>query len=136
MLPKVSKELVIHRLEQAKSDIKASEVLYKEKLLNAANNRAYYAIFHAIRSVLALEPIDFKRHKDVIAYFNKNYVNTEIFPKSIGRKISQATQIREDSDYDDKFEPDEDKTIAQMNTAKEIVDLVEKYINDKIKELK
>ena len=132
MQPKVSKELIFHRLEQAKSDIKASEVLYKENLLNAANNRAYYAIFHAIRSILAIEPVDFKKHKDVIAYFNKNYVNTGIFPKMIGRKISQATQIREDSDYDDKFEPDDDKTKVQMNTAKEVVDLIEKYINEKL----
>lgn len=132
MQPKVSKELVMHRLEQAKNDIKASDVLYKESLLNAANNRAYYAIFHAIRSVLALEPIDFKRHKDVIAYFNKNYVNIGIFPKAIGRKISQATQIREDSDYDDKFIADEEKTKTQMNSAKEIVELIEKYINENL----
>ena len=32
-------------------------------------------LFHSIKAVLSLEPIDFKRHKDVIAYFNKNYVH-------------------------------------------------------------
>ena len=87
MSPKISKELSKHRIEQAKEDLIASEMLNKAKLYKSANNRAYYSIFHSIKSVLALEPIDFKRHKDVIAYFNKNYIHTEIFPKNIGRRI-------------------------------------------------
>lgn len=39
--------------------------------------RSYYVIFYAIKSVLALERTDFKRHKDVGAYFNKTYVASE-----------------------------------------------------------
>ena len=120
--------LAMHRLSRAKQDVSDAELCYQNNRYLVANNRAYYAIFHAIRSVLALEPIDFKRHKDVIAYFNKNYVNTGKFSKIIGRKIAQATQIREDSDYDDKFIADESKTMTQMNSAKEIVELIEKYI--------
>ena len=70
-----------YRLERAKEDLKAAELLYKNDSFLAANNRAYYAIFRAIRAVLALERVDFKRHKDVIGYFNHHYVKTEIFPK-------------------------------------------------------
>lgn len=49
-------------------------------------NRAYYASFYAARAVLALERVDFKRHKDVIAYFNKNYVATGIFDRETRKK--------------------------------------------------
>ena len=66
---KVSKELSKHRLQQAKDDLRASEILYKENLYKSANNRAYYSIFHSIKAVLALEPIDFKRHKDIMNQF-------------------------------------------------------------------
>ena len=128
---KVSKELSNHRLEQAKEDLFAAKSLRDLKLYKSANNRAYYAIFHAIKSVLALEPIDFKRHKDVVAYFNKNYVRTEIFPKNMGRKISDAGSIREDSDYDDEFVVNPVATDAQIETAEELIDLVEKYIESK-----
>lgn len=79
-----------------------------------------------------MEPIDFKRHKDVVAYFNKNYVNTDIFPKSIGRKISKASQIHEDSDYDDKFIADSMQTQLQIKVAEELLELVEGYINVKL----
>lgn len=135
MRPKFSKELTLHRLEQAKEDLKASKILYEGELYKAANNRAYYSIFHAIRCVLSLEPIDFKRHKDVVAYFNKNYVNTEKFPKTIGRKVSKANQIREDSDYDDKFVADKMQTKLQIQSAEELLDMVENYINGKLKEI-
>ena len=128
---KISKELVFHRLEQARDDLKASKTLYKEKLYKAANNRAYYSIFHSIRSVLSLEPIDFKRHKDVIAYFNQYYVNTEIFPKSFGRRISKANQIREDSDYDDDFLINPEQTEQQIETAEDLIKEVEKYVEEK-----
>lgn len=68
-----------------------------------ANNRAYYAIFHAINAVHALKGNAFKRHKDAIANFNKDYVKTEIFSRDIGRKISEAEEIRHASDYDDFY---------------------------------
>lgn len=48
-------------------------------------NRSYYASFYAVKAVLATEGTDFKRHKDVVAYFNKNYVATERFEKAMGK---------------------------------------------------
>ena len=131
MSPKISKELSKHRLKQAKEDLKASKLLYDTKLFKSANNRAYYSIFHSMKAVLALEPIDFKRHKDVIAYFNKNYIHTEIFPKHMGRRISDASRIREDSDYDDEFVVRPEDTLAQIETAKEMIKLTKEYINKK-----
>ena len=100
MSPKISKELAMHRLEQAKENIEEAEILYKMNKFKGANNRAYYSIFHSIKAVLALEPIDFKKHKNVIAHFNKNYVQPEIFPRELGRKIVKAEEIRHASDYD------------------------------------
>ena len=130
MKPKISKELSNHRIEQAKEDLIASKALYDLKLYKSSNNRAYYSIFHSVKAILALEPIDFKRHKDVIAYFNKNYVHTEIFPRSMGRKISDASRIREDSDYDDEFVVQEEDTIAQIQTAEELINLAQEYIEN------
>ena len=130
MSHKISKELSIHRLEQAKDDLKASQILYESKLYKSANNRAYYSIFHSIKAVLALEPIDCKRHKDVIAYFNQHYISTEIFPKKIGRKVSIASKIREDSDYDDEFVVKSEITQEQIETAKELIELVKEYIDN------
>ena len=132
MSPKISRELAKHRLERAKEDLIAAKAMYDLKLYKSANNRAYYSIFHSIKAILALEPIDFKKHKDVQSYFNKNYVNTEIFPKTMGRRIAEASKMREDSDYDDEFVVNPEKTKKQIDTAIELVELTEKYIEEKI----
>ncbi len=129
MSAKISKELSKHRLEQAKEGLIACKALYDLKLYKSANNRAYYSIFHCMKAVLALEPIDFKRHKDVQGYFNKNYIHTEIFPRKMGSRIANASSIREDSDYDDEFVAEPEKTKQQIETAEELLKLVEEYIN-------
>ena len=127
---KTSIEFALQRLDRSKQEQATAELLYKENKLLAANNRAYYSIFYAIRAVLAMEKIDFKRHKDVLAYFNKNFVKTEIFPRQIGRKIVLASKVREDSDYDEEYEPSAETTFLQIQTAKELIELVEKYLNN------
>lgn len=80
-------DLAKYRIEKADETLKTAEIILNEvKDCTSANNRAYYAIFYAIRAVLALEEIDFKRHKDVIAYFNQHYINTEIFPRKLAKR--------------------------------------------------
>ena len=134
----MDKKITVHgfakyRLERAKQDLSDAEFSYKDNRFLNANNRAYYSIFHAIKAVLALERVDFKKHKDVLAYFNQYYIKTDIFPKMISKKISQASKVREDSDYDDEFVPTAEETKKQIDTAKELIELVEKYLNEQEK---
>lgn len=130
MEKKTSKEFALYRLERAKEEYETAGLLYRENKLLASNNRAYYSIFYAIRAILAMDKVDFKRHKDVLAYFNKNYVKTEIFPRQMGRRIIMASKVREDSDYDEKYEPSSEATSLQIETAKELIELVEKYLHN------
>ena len=120
-----------YRLERAKGDLADAEYNYKDNRYLNANNRAYYSIFHAIKAVLAIERVDFKKHKDVLAYFNQYYIKTEIFPKIMSSKINQAKEVREDSDYDDEFEPTDEQTKMQIETARELIKLVEEYLKKK-----
>lgn len=62
-------------------NIRCNKVCISAKHYKDAINRSYYASFYAIKAVLAMEKIDFKRHKDVMAYFNKTYGIITIFDK-------------------------------------------------------
>ena len=42
------RDLVYYRIETAKNDIRVADILLSEKEYRTANNRAYYALFHAI----------------------------------------------------------------------------------------
>lgn len=83
-------DLALYRLETAAENLKAARILYQAEMYKDANNRAYYAIFHCANAVLALDGKAYKRHKDVIANFNKDYVNRGIFEADLGKRISRA----------------------------------------------
>lgn len=69
----------------------------------AAANRSYYAIFHSMRAVLALEEVDMSKHSGVMAEFRKRYLKTEILDRKLSAIISQAFEVRNASDYDDFY---------------------------------
>ena len=117
-----------YKFEQAEDDLEAAKLLLEAGKYKAANNRAYYACFHAIDAVLAKEPVAFKKHKDTLSYFNKNYVHTEIFPRDIGRKISRLEIIRHKSDYDTFYIASKEDAVEQVSVAEEVIDLVRKYL--------
>ena len=122
------KDLVLYRIETSKSGIKAAEILLAAKEFRGANNRAYYGIYHAISAVHALDGNAYKRHKDALANFNKNYVKTEIFPRKLGKKIVESEEIRHASDYDDFYIATREEAEEQIQTAKELVSRVEEYV--------
>jgi uncharacterized protein (UPF0332 family) len=125
-------DLVIYRLESAKEDLLAAKAMCDIPSYRAANNRAYYAIFHAINAVHALNGKEYKRHKDAIANFNKEYIKTEIFPRAIGKKIVAVEEIRHASDYDDFYIATEKEAKQQIEIAEEIIKMVEKYCMERI----
>ena len=47
------KDLVLHRIETAKSDIKSAQILLDAEEYRSSNNRAYYGIYHAISAIHA-----------------------------------------------------------------------------------
>lgn len=120
-------DLMKYRIESAKSDLKSAKILIEAGEYRAANNRAYYAIFHAISAIHALDGKAYKRHKDALGSFNREYVKTEIFPKETGKKISRAEEIRHASDYDDFYIATRETSKEQIETAEELIKMVEEY---------
>lgn len=124
-------ELARYRLETAKEDLATAERNFQAKDYRAANNRAYYAIFRAVSACLALEFKAYKKHRQVLANFNKDFVHTGIFSKDIGRKISQAQIVRHKSDYEDFYIVSIETTKRQIDAAREVIEMVEEYLRGK-----
>lgn len=122
-----------HRLNVAREDLDAACLTFDAGQYRAANNRAYYSIFHTICAILAKEGIAFKRHKDTLSYFNKNYVQPEIFPRELGRRIVKAEEIRHASDYDTFYIASKEVTLQQIDTAVRILELAEAYLFEREK---
>lgn len=129
MLPEERIELVKHRLEMSLERLEAAKILFESASYKDSIGRSYYAIFTAVRALLAVDGIDFSKHAGVIAYFQREYVKTGIFEKKFSRYLSQAFQIRNNTDYADFF-------IVSINDAKEQLERAEEFRNEIIRYLK
>jgi len=92
-------------------------------------NRSYFAIFHAIRAVLALEGVDFKKHSGVISYFQQHYIKTGIFERKFSEYVKEAFTIRTDSDYKDFYIVSKNDAEEQLDHAYQFINAIENYIN-------
>ena len=111
-------------LETAKRDMNAEDYA-------SANNRAYYCIFHAMRAVIALDGEDYKKHSAVIARFTMNYLKTEILSREYGKLISNASLIRNRSDYEDFYLCSVEDTQKLVAGAEEFLKCVAGYLREK-----
>ncbi len=126
-------DLSKYRIQESKDSLIVAENCLNDGFYKDAINRSYYSVFYAIKAILALDTVDFKRHKDVVAYFNKEYVATGIFQREIGRRLGILKQLREKSDYDDFYIASKEKAEEQLETTKIILSSVEGYLTNKIK---
>ena len=114
-------------LETAKRDMNAEDYA-------SANNRAYYCIFHAMRAVIALDGEDYKKHSAVIARFTMNYLKTEILSREYGKLISNASLIRNRSDYEDFYICSIEDTQKLVEGAEDFLRSVTAYLQQKYTE--
>lgn len=126
-MDKKLKDLSDYRLEQAERCIKSARILAQDNDYKGAANRSYYAIFHCMRSVLALEGVDFSKHSGVSAYFRKQYIKTGIFNAELSEIIKEAFDIRSDSDYDDYYILSKEDVEEQIENAEKFYLEIEKY---------
>ena len=129
-MPDNRKELMKYRLEMAKERLHSSKVLLDDGSYKDSIGRSYYAMFTSVRALLAMEGQDFSKHAGVIAYFQKEFVKTGKIEKKYSKYISQAFQIRNNTDYADFFIVSAQDAKEQYEKAKEFLDVIEKYLDE------
>lgn len=120
--------LVKYRLDNAQEKLESAEILLDSGKYKDSIGRSYYAIFSAVRAVLAVDRVDFSKHAGVIAYFQKEYVKTKIFDVKYSKYLQSAFQIRNVCDYDDFFIASKQDAEVQLECAKEFLDAVKTYL--------
>ena len=116
------------RLEHAEECLQEAEDLLSTQKYKGAANRAYYAVFHAMRSVLALDAIDRRHHSGVISEFMRLYIKTGIFDKIFSKIINGQFEYRTSSDYDDFFIISQEEAARQIVQAQRFLATVKDYL--------
>lgn len=121
-------DLMKYRLESASEKLLSAKLLLEAGQYKDSIGRSYYAVFTAIRAVLASRQIDFSKHAGVIAFFQKEYIKTGIFDKKYSKYIQQAFQIRNSCDYDDFYIVSKQDAQEQYERAVELLDVVRIFV--------
>lgn len=125
------KELSEYRYRRACEVLQDAEALYREGRFSSSINRAYYATFHGIRAITALDGFDSSKHSGIIAYFNRHYVKTGIFDKSVSKMLDSLFRLREKADYQDFFIISKDMAEGQLQKAESIMAILEPYLEQR-----
>lgn len=121
-------ELMKYRLESAKERLNAAKVLLECGSYKDSIGRSYYAMFTAVRALLAKDGVDYSKHAGVISYFQKEYIKAERFDKKYSKYLSQAFQIRNNTDYSDFFVVSQSDATEQYSKALEFLGVIEEYL--------
>ncbi|MCL2628056.1 MAG: HEPN domain-containing protein [Oscillospiraceae bacterium] len=133
MQDKNMRDYSLLRLEKSADDLDTARINYKSEKYDAAANRAYYSVFHAIRAVLALDNIERKKHSGNISYFREHYLATGIFDRVYSDVIKKAELLRNAADYDDELTTSADEANEVINKAQGFCDAVKLYIEKRLK---
>ncbi|MBI3195152.1 MAG: HEPN domain-containing protein [Ignavibacteriae bacterium] len=120
---------------------KATNMLHSARLAmqmgeyDVVVGRCYYAIFSAIRSLLALKGVDSQTHKGVINLFSRYFIKEKYFPLDFHKLIYEAKTIREKSDYGDFFFVSKEIAVERLEEASLFIKKVEETFTKMILEL-
>lgn len=121
--------LMNYRLANAKEKLESAKLLLDAGKYRDSISRSYYAIFTAVRAVLAIDKVDFSKHSGVIAYFQKEYIKTGKFEVKYSRYLQTAFQIRNNCDYDDFFIASMQDAEEQYGRAVEFCEEIHKFLS-------
>lgn len=125
------KDLSRYRFECSLEAMEDAKIMYQAGRYKNTLNRSYYAVFHGMRAVNALDGFDSSKHSGVIAHFNQNYVKKGLFPKEASRLIKLASEKRENADYLDFFVASKDEALERLQIAEKFVVYIEEYLKTK-----
>ena len=123
-----ARDMSVYRLQRAREDLLSAQNNYKANDYRTANNRAYYAIFHSLRAVLALDEFDSRKHSGVISEFRRRYIRTGILSAEISDMIGDAFIERNKSDYDDMYVLSKSATETQIKNAEAVLSAISDYL--------
>ena len=122
------RDLSTARLDIALNSLNTAKVNRDIEDYRAAANRPYYAIFHAMRAVLALDEVDMSKHSGIMAEFRRRYLKTDILDRKLSATITQAFEVRNSSDYDDFYIVSREDVELQMDKATEFINAICVYL--------
>ncbi len=114
-----AKKLSVKELDVAREDLSTSRRSLKQKNHKWATVQAYYAMFHAARTLLYHQGYREKSHYCLILAMKVFYVSEGVLEMRLVESLQAAKTLREGADYENTFDP---------ASARALVDQAEEFV--------
>jgi uncharacterized protein (UPF0332 family) len=125
----MSEELV-KVLAKADSYLEDAIYLYEGSRYESAVNRSYYSMFVSIQELLLSKDIFVKTHSGTKVKFHELFLKTTLLPLDLGKIFEDALMLRQDADYDFKFEVTQSDALQTINDAKIFLAAIKSYLKN------
>jgi len=133
MFEEINVILAKARLQRAREDYFAARLLLDKVFCGAANDRAYFCMYHAANAVCALDDRDLRGSCSVMSVFNHCYVDEACFDSRLFLMIEAAQKSRDDNNYNDCHVETRERTRRNLENAKVFLEAAESYIDRRVK---
>jgi uncharacterized protein (UPF0332 family) len=124
-----NRKLSEYRFNEAERCQSSARLLFEASDYKSAANRSYYSVFNAMRSILALQGKDFKKHSALISHFRSEYIKTGIFDDKMSDILRDLFFLRGKSDYDDFYVVEKKEIESQIENADYFLEQVKNYLS-------
>ncbi len=122
----LAKKLVTKELGIAQQDLTTAQKSIKQKDYKWATIQAYYAMFHAARTLLYLKGYREKSHYCLMLAMKEFYVSEGKLEMRLAESLQMAKALRESADYENTF--DEDSAVSLVEQAALFVKTADKIV--------
>lgn len=120
--------IVRMEMEKAQKTFADAEFCAKEQKWEAAANRLYYALFHAVSALLIDHGQNVKSHRGILSLFGQHYVRTGVFSHEDGTLLSELVIMRDNADYNCFFEATAEKISPYIDPTRQFIERVKRHI--------
>lgn len=107
--------------DRARDAIRDAQLLLANNGFDSAASRAYYAVFHALTALFALEGRTFAKHSALEAAVHRDLVKTGTWPTELGRDFTFCLDLRSVSDYGTEVRVDANQAADAIAAAHRIL---------------
>jgi len=129
----VLRDIVAYRIRTSYETLNEIEVHLQNGFLATAMNRLYYSGFYMISALALVDRFPTTKHKQLIGWFNKEYLKTGIIDPEKGKILRKAYERRQSSDYHDFVTLTKSQIEEYYSKMIVFVNVVEKVIQQKLK---
>ena len=123
-----TEQAVRARMDQAHETLKEAQVLFEQDFWRGTINRSYYAMFYAVLALAASRGVAISKHTHAIAFLDKEFIRTGIFPKELSRALHIGFDERQTSDYGEIWDIDHTEAEQTLSDAASFVKTIAQYL--------